>query len=207
MNDKERKLPKYIIILPDKDIIEAAQQSGFRCKVLFHYMINWLVRNIDEETQDRKEKLKKKRLGAVLCESDPKIIWVKMVVRPFIKNAEKSYIFAQCNTFNAILEAELSNFRSMHLIKPNAPAANEDLFDLRGNLSTRGLMALWNDVNTQLSLFDKGGEHRLKPWIQKAKKKQSTQQQRTVPDQFIIRPSQDPQLLSLEKSYHQFNIN
>ena len=33
-------LPKYIIILPDKDLIEAVHFGGFRCKFIFEHIIN-----------------------------------------------------------------------------------------------------------------------------------------------------------------------
>ena len=214
LNDKEKNLPKYILIIPDKDIIEAAQQSSFGCKVLFNYMINWLASNIFEEIENRKEKLMKKRIGTVLCASDPKIVWVKMVIRPFIKNTDKGYVFAQSKTYNAILEAVLSNFKNMHLIEPAVPAEDANLFDLRRNLSTRGMMVLWRDINAQMSLFDKGGENHLKPWLKKKPGKTEDQPTKSAePNQVQIarRPNQLPtrdwRSYSLENAYNTFPVD
>ena len=82
-------MPKYIIFLLDKDLIEAVQFGSFGCKTIFEQTLNWLASNMEQVLKIRKDDLKSKRAGSLLEEDQPKIVWVKMVIRPFIKGTKK----------------------------------------------------------------------------------------------------------------------
>ena len=53
----EDHLPKYLIIIPDKNIIEYVNFGGFRCKKIFDKLLDWILININESINLRKEDL------------------------------------------------------------------------------------------------------------------------------------------------------
>ena len=75
-----RNLPKYIIIVPDKDILEGMNIPPFGAKPIIHNALKWLVTQIFRLLESRREDLQSKWLGAVAA--DPtQVIWVKMFPR------------------------------------------------------------------------------------------------------------------------------
>ena len=123
-------LPRYIIIMLDKDLIEFIQFGGFSCKVGFEHTIEWLSRMIENAINTRKEDLKLVKVGA-LEPGEPCIIWVKMLIRPFIKVTNKGYVFSQCHTFNTILQSTILRFLYTHVLDTELPC-DRDLYDLSG---------------------------------------------------------------------------
>ena len=98
-------LPSYIIIALDKDMVEDTNFGGFGCKTIFENDLSWLCDKINEDIELRRQDLINKRPGAVTSEDWPKIIWISMVVQPYITNTNRGFVFAQCGTFNATLLA------------------------------------------------------------------------------------------------------
>ena len=146
-------LPKYILILLDKDLIEFIQFGGFGYKIIFEKTIDWLSREIENAIATRKEDLKLVRAGA-FEPGEPQIIWVKMLVRPFIKATNRGYIFAQCHTFNGIMQNTILHFLHTHILDTEMPC-DRDFFDLAGNLSSIGKQQFWKEVNYWMRQFDR----------------------------------------------------
>ena len=143
LNDNDW-LPKYIIFLPDKDLIESAQHYGFGCKVVFSKILTWFTSGMENAIETHKDDLCGKRSGAF--SEDPTLVWVKMIPRPFIKNAEKPFVFAQCTTFNSILQlvmGQFTNTRAVNIHFPDDP----NLFDATGGLSSNGKILFWRELN------------------------------------------------------------
>ena len=110
---ENRPMLKYLLFLPDKDIIEAVHHGGFGCKFIFEKILTWMMANIEEALEVRKEDLNTKRAGALFqSEFYPKIIWTLMPGRPYITNTNKGYVFAQRNTFNAVLTSVTNKFKN-----------------------------------------------------------------------------------------------
>ena len=132
MLNSEDYLPKYIIMLPDKNIIKDVHFGGFGCKVIFKKLLTWSCKAIETVLDIRKADLKSRRAGAILVDYEPMLLWTKMVPRPFIKT-DDGFIFAQCNTFNAVLESVVSKAKSATMIKLSL--ANEKLFSTSQEIS------------------------------------------------------------------------
>ena len=146
INDKDF-LPRYIIIVPDKDIIESSRQAGFGCKVVFEKTLFWLMQQMETILSLRKEDIKGKKQGTLFAaESFPKIVWMTMSIRPFIKNADKGYVFAQCKTFNSILKAMIPKFDNTLLLETELPD-DRNLFDFSGCITGYGKTLTWKEIN------------------------------------------------------------
>ena len=74
-------LPKDVVLIPDKDILESLHYFDFNIRQLIDDNINWFVRNMGRQLVWRWDDLKHKRIGSVTVEA-PRIIWVKMLQQP-----------------------------------------------------------------------------------------------------------------------------
>ena len=90
-------LPKFLMNLPDLDLIVAAHHYGFGCKIVFEQLLMWLCSNISSALEVRIEDVKAKKDGAI-PDHPVQIVWVGMVTRLYIQNTTKGFVFAQCNT-------------------------------------------------------------------------------------------------------------
>ena len=152
--NKEDSLPKYVIFLPDKDLIEAAEQVGFGCKVVFEKVLYWLGENLDRALNLRKEDLRVVCSGALPAQDEPLLVWVKMFTRPFISNTNKGFVFAQCNTFNKMLDTVMGKFSNCRTLQLQLPE-NRDAFDCSGNLSPVGKLDFCRELNRQVRRMDR----------------------------------------------------
>ena len=82
-------LPSYLVVLPDKNIIEAAKFGGFGCKVVFEKMVTWLVNAINDSINLRRDDIIKKKPGPAPQPNEPLIIWIPMLVRPYINTLQR----------------------------------------------------------------------------------------------------------------------
>ena len=116
LNTKDR-LPKYLLILPDKDIIEYARQDDYGAADLLEDLIDWMCKNFELTLDMRKEDIRGKRLGAMWSYSEPRLIWVKMCVRPILDvEPDIKFIFAQCSKFNEALDNAVLKYRHSHVM-------------------------------------------------------------------------------------------
>ena len=107
MNDSEHMpLPKFLLIMPDKDLVEAVHHGGFECKLIFEKILHWLMTSVEAAIHVRIEDLQSKKGGVLLdTRRFPKVIWFPMLTRPFINDSTKGLIFVQCAMFNAVLKS------------------------------------------------------------------------------------------------------
>ena len=148
------KLPRYIIIPLDKDILDCISHNNFGVNILLEEVLDWLARNIDRAIDLRKEDMRGKRIGSIVSSGEPRIIWVVMVTSPFIKKADKGYIFTQTRKFNDLLLDIMLKYKHAHYMKIVFPT-DKDLFDRQGNLSSIGKITFWREVNKQIKAFEK----------------------------------------------------
>ena len=171
MNEKER-LPKYILLLPDKDILSYVNHKNFGIGQITLDLMNWLCKEIELALDLRREDIRYKRPGALWSSSEPRLVWVKMLTRPIISNdPKKDFIFAQRTKFNEILEEMVLKYKHSHIMPVKLADSPSVLFERNGSLSSNGKSAFWREVNKQMKLFD-SSEIDLKPEIQKASKNQ-----------------------------------
>ena len=99
--NENQLLPHFIIIVPDWDILKSIKYYDYGVSKIIGSTLEWLVREIDRLITTKKIDLAKIRPGAVIS-SEPKIIWITMLGRPY-----PSRVLALRKKFNAILEETL----------------------------------------------------------------------------------------------------
>ena len=151
LNEKQR-LPKYILVIADKDIATTVKYADYGSTYLLGSAIYYIVRLIDIMLERHKLELYDKKPGAVL-DNQPKIIWVRMLEHPQ-ESLKRNKILALRNKFNAVLEETLaSNAPNLHLMSIDV---NKNDFDLLGNLTAFGKTMFWKELDRGLKKFDQG---------------------------------------------------
>ena len=172
-------------------------------------MLQWLTTEVNAALEVRKEDIKGKRIGALFSSNaHPCLIWVKMILRPFIKNHAKGYIFGQANHFNAALQEVVGKIRNNCTIELEIPA-DKDLFDLSGHLSINGQSRYWRELTRMMRMLDKE-EYKCRMCQARFEADQERNQTNYHPNDQLRRTNirtQDFRTLSLDKSYHQFHCN
>ena len=152
--NKKNKLPRYVVILLDKDVIEAVNFDEFGMGQILFEQVDWLAKNMETVLDLRKEDIKYKNPGALWSNAEPRIIWVKMLTRPIIRDAYKPFVFAQCAKFNESIDEIASTYKHSHVLTVNL-SDEKSLFDRSGNLSPNGKIILWREINITMRAFDR----------------------------------------------------
>ena len=87
--------------MPDWDILKSDNFFNYGIKEICEANTTWLTNEIERAVTIKKEDMRSIRKGAVI-ESEPKIIYVKMIYRP-----TKNQVVAARNKFNDALEGAL----------------------------------------------------------------------------------------------------
>ena len=150
MNDNER-LPRFLLIIPDWDLLRFLIQSTISAGMGIHQMItdilSWIVTNLARAIQSKKDSLLHRRQGAVI-EGEPKIVWVKMLNR----HAEYNCILTFRTRFNNILEQLLAN-RKHHLIM-SVEMEDTNYFAPCNLLNAEGKTKFWRDIDQQIEKYE-----------------------------------------------------
>ena len=157
------KLPKYIIIILHKDLIEeAARPCDFGIKLKLYRMITYIMDEFERLTEIRKEDLKSKRRGAVSSSAEPRFIWCTVIPRPHNTEYNRQKIFKLVGKTNEVLE-DLVERRCRHGHLLYVDNINQYMhFDRCGSLTPGGRMQLWQQIDSQMKKLDRG-EIDLKP--------------------------------------------
>ena len=159
LNNRPR-LPKYVVMVPDRDLIAATNYYGFGVSLVFKETLTWVIKQMDANIQRRKTQLFDKKPGALFIES-LKFIWIKMIKQPYNGMQRFDQIMALRNRFNNTLEEVLAaNTTSKHFIL--SIKAEEEDFYWMGELTDDGKLNFWKEVDACLRRFD-WGEINLRP--------------------------------------------
>ena len=145
-------LPKYIIVIPDKDVIQSNEfyDNGIK-KALFDNL-QWLSRQFGRNLLARREDLKSKNIGAVHPEIT-RVIWVRMLARPIVDDPELSKIWKLRRKFNDVMDDLFEVEQYMHVMAINDKEEFQ-YFDNRGHLTVAGQREFWLSLNQQLKAFE-----------------------------------------------------
>ena len=154
--NERHRLPAYIIIIPDKDIITHSKNYNISNGIVMGSAIHFLIRQFDLMVKRCQLELVHKKPGTVMDElKSPKFIWVRMLKRPDFGTKYSKAVFGLRGKFNSMLEDHLKdgkddNHRIMSInIRP-------DQFDLLGNLTSAGKAEFWNEINRAMKKFHNG---------------------------------------------------
>ena len=155
----ETKLPKYILILPDRDVI---LQMNFFKPGLLHLLekcMAWLGKTLKEPYLPTEKKLRDILPGSMGPE--PTIIGVGMINHPFIRNHPfKTYnLVVDFRTkFNQILQSEAKKSRFALVLRPTNTLDYSHHFDNFGNLTFSGKKEYWRFLDSKLKNHDRNEE-------------------------------------------------
>ena len=154
LNDEANiHLPRYLILILDADLIQAANIYDYGAVEAFEDNLKWLLINISEGIELRKKDLIYKRHGAVLTNTEPWLIWVTMLRRP--GNTTWKEIFSLTRKFNLTLENVIARDPRSHILKVHVDG-NGEFFTDDGNFTEAGLAQYWRSVDAEMADFDHG---------------------------------------------------
>ena len=147
------KLPRFIIIAPDKDMI--TNIPTFKSSLTMGEGLSCIISTMSQLLQRRRQDLGDKRPGALAPDDHPSIVWIRMLKRPFIEGSEASKTFSLRTKFNNALEEQIRiNKDIRHRIMSIDVRLNE--FDRQGNLTNIGKNNFWREVDRAMGKFDLG---------------------------------------------------
>ena len=97
------KLPKYIFVVPDSDVIEDTAYYDFGVMLLLEEQLDWLFAQMEKYVTRRRDNLKEKRADSILMSThEPRFIWIAMIDRPFTTDYKLKRILDLKNRFNEL---------------------------------------------------------------------------------------------------------
>ena len=154
--NEEFRLPRFLVIIIDKDLLGDFKNLEFGTTKSMAKMINWLVRQVDITVHRKKRQIEEKKPGAIGSVNDPTIIYVDMIKRPIFANMHEKLKQAMNLRFkfNRCLHETLEQQNNKVLTIRSC--TTPDHFDSMGNLTSKGMIAFWHEVDDLLEHFDRG---------------------------------------------------
>ena len=152
------KLPKYIIIILDKDILEGILPRLFDhgLKELLRDSIEWVMKTMSKILADRKEDLRSKKAGALNTSAEPRLVWTTILPRPHNLHSSVEPVFKLVKKGNEVIEEMVDRYdKYNHILYIN----NLDEYrysNSTGKLTGTGKSAFWRELDTTMRRFDRG---------------------------------------------------
>ena len=138
-------LPGYIIMIPDKDIIDSADFFNFGVSKLLGITMNWLAKQIECMIDAHWEQIMDRRPGAMT--PNLKIIWVKMIEHPPVPLNDRRYkTQATRAKFNVTID-NLADWCRDTFITSITPLNHHHNFDFVGYLRDSGKLQFWKELD------------------------------------------------------------
>ena len=150
--NKYAHMPKYIIVVPDKDILESIEIYDNGIKKAIFDNLHWLLIQFGHNLITRREDLRAKNTGA----TPPfftKVIWVQMLARPISEDPKLARIWKLHRKFNDVLDNLCEIEEYMHVL-PIREMEEFKFFDERDNLTPAGEKHYWLHLNDQIKAFE-----------------------------------------------------
>ena len=81
-------LPKYIVVIPDRDVLDSVNIWDYGARKEINEHICWLLKRISRSLMSRREDLIKKCPGSVDDLNPTRVVWIKMLTRPMTSDPE-----------------------------------------------------------------------------------------------------------------------
>ena len=148
-NENVKKMPKYIVIILDKDIIKTNLKRvvGFGIRFMLETSIEYIMKEVNRLISRWKDDLKHKRVGALSSSTEPRVIWTTVIKRPFNTHPSMHSTYKMVGKTNNVIKDTVRKFDKYSNII-YIKTVNEYLhFDNMGKLTASGRSAFWNEVN------------------------------------------------------------
>ena len=143
--NKHEHLPRYVFVMPDKDIIASINNYDYGSRLLIERSIDWLLKQIAKALITRCKDLHKVRKGAALVNL-PRVYWIKMLPRPYTTSIELKQILTQRHKFNSGIDSRISIENLMDSIKIY-DFDSHSFFDQFGMLTSTGQYHYWRKLD------------------------------------------------------------
>ena len=155
--NNRNKLPRYVFMIPDIDILRKARLD-FGADEILEKLLEWLFKKINKALDRRFEDLVGKRPGAMDPLQRTRIIWIKMINRPISdRNRKIKEAIMQRNLFNGILETLVRKEGFMYIMNVDAFDNYKEtvhLFNYDSELNPDGKFTFWSEVNKIFQKFE-----------------------------------------------------
>ena len=148
-------LPRYILMILGKDIIEAANFYDYGEPHVLGKLVNWISKELQHCVEARAEDLYNHKPGAT--HAGTKIIWVKMI--PCKSSSahgfsdEEIKILAAKPEFNKALDGITEHRRFNHIM--NIISLDQNHYDVYGRLTYQGKVQYWKELDYLVKKFDR----------------------------------------------------
>ena len=146
--NKFEKLPRMLVMIPDKNLIEAVDNKRSGISLTMGMCLEWLIRQIEKAIDRKKNMMREIKPGSVIV-GEPKMIWIKMIKRP---NNEELLCLRE--KFNEILEDILATRRDSYIMSAEEFLDNSN-FSRLNDLTVTGREHYWKAVDSLIMKFDK----------------------------------------------------
>ena len=153
--NKENRLPRFLVVIIDKDLVSDLNVfDGYAAQMVSDYT-NWLVKQINTTVTRKKSELLDKCPGTVFS-GDPKIIFVRMLHRyeRYTPGCRLKLLHGLRSKFNESLNSAAAKIGQRMLTITSCNT--RDHFDYWGNLTVKGCLDFWQELNELLDRFDCG---------------------------------------------------
>ena len=137
-------LPRYIIIVPDWDIVKHIGHYHYGVSIMIQKVMSWINRAI----MTRKDDLSRAKAGTT-SHSESKIVWIAMIDRVGCQD----WALSIRNKFNSILETILADFDHHYIANINKPLSDSSFFS-GTTLATSVTLRYWLEVDKIIKEFD-----------------------------------------------------
>ena len=138
-------------MIPDWDLPHFIKfHESTEVKQVYYNVINWIVTNINQAVQSKKDSLTHRQPGAVVS-GKPEFIWIKMINR----HAEFSRVLKNRTKFNTALEDIISQRKGHSLIDVNYAVNERNYFSPRNRLTGDRAAAFWREVDKSIEVHVK----------------------------------------------------
>ena len=150
LNEKKNKLPRFIVIIPDDDILKFINYYAFGISTIMGKCLNWLITEVDRLISARKDALCHRKPGAVLP-NEPKIVWCKMMDKPNMTYNDMMVVHGK---YNRILEEILTQYQGHYILDYSKEVVHPVNFSQQNDINARGKEDMWNVIDRKLEIFD-----------------------------------------------------
>ena len=159
-------LPRLLLVIINKDVIESINLFDYGAYRVMAQVINWLTRQIDIMICRKRLQILEKCPDGIFNEYHPAIIYVLMIRRPqqFKMGSKMEAVCGLRTKFNNIL-IDAAARQNNHILSIRT-CIHLDHFDHWGNLSHKGKITFWQELDNLVDRF-KNDRLQLLPKVSK----------------------------------------
>ena len=154
-------LPKYLLIVPDRDIIDAYFPDTPGLTKQLESAISWITKSITDKIEVRKTFFRYAKPGTLpISDSLPTIIWIEMHNHPFRAG---DFGLVSHTKFNKAINEVAIREKNVRTLDPSENLTFADHFEAWGKLNYAGKLQFWTTVDHHVKLFNQAGGRGLNP--------------------------------------------